>query len=1198
MKPTPRQLRRILVAIVLGMIGGATRVLYIPLVEGAAFGIGILPTLFLPLVVAWAWGWRHGFLAALAGCYQSMWWPWPRVGCGFLYAAPAFTLWVVWHGWWAERRRRSAHHPWYQSVIAVEVPFRIMSLLGFYTVFRWLISHNPPPWMSKVAGGRVPLSWFHEIAVRQTFVACVLLLAAYATLSVGPVRRFFGLRSRSAAHGNGAIYACAFLLSLLLWVVDACVEHLTSHPVTAFWSKAMFAPGAHDMLMRLLHVVLLLTGAMFLVRYHKHRALFNARLGHLNRVLRAVRNVNQLITREPDRERLLDGVCQSLVETRGLFNCWIALVKDGKPTEPFFHAGIDDGDFAPMAESLRAGLLPPCARLALDKENGIHTLSDPPSDCADCPSAMVYEGRSGLAVRLEHDGHTFGWLTLSAPRAYADDTEEQSLLTEVADDIAYALWAIETQAEGRRAEKRYEDVLATTSDAVILLDTEDNIVFFNASAERHSGCRQAEALGSPISRFCLDDQRTRLAEVLQRVQEQQAVVGAEMECLHADGRRIPVEVTFNLRTDGEGITIGTTAILRDITERKRAERELMASEAQKDAILNGINSAILFLSESLDVLWVNQAAVVLSGMAEEKIVGSKCHAICGRSEKECVDCPALKAFHTEKTSRTIMRLPDGRILDVKAEPVFDRNGAVLGMVEVLQDITDKRKAELEIRRFKTIFDSANYGCAITSMDGEIEYINDSFAAVHGYSPDELSNVSVFHNDEQMETIPEIVSSLEEAGHYGPVEVWHTHRDGTVFPMMMNGVLVKDLHGETEFVAMMAIDISMQKRAEKERDELAEQSRQASKVESIGRLAGGVAHDMNNLLSPIIGYGEMLLAGMDVEDEDREFMEEIVQAGFRARDLVRQLLAFSRKQILEYKPMDVCEVVTGLERMLRRTIREDIELKIVPTRASCQIKADVGQIEQVILNLAINAADAMPQGGLLTLDTTLADLDEDYAKHHRGVVPGAYVMLAVSDTGCGMDDKTIEHIFEPFFSTKGELGTGLGLATVQGIVAQHSGSIQVDSELGKGTTFKVYLPVSHEAPGRARDVKDMGTSVGGSETILLTEDEEMVRHVAKAILEGLGYTVLEARNGAEGLAILDLHDGPVHLLLTDVVMPGLNSREVFAKAAEKHPGLKVLYMSGYTDNVIGEHGVLDERTPFIHKPFTPTGLASKMREVLG
>jgi len=388
-----------------------------------------------------------------------------------------------------------------------------------------------------------------------------------------------------------------------------------------------------------------------------------------------------------------------------------------------------------------------------------------------------------------------------------------------------------------------------------------------------------------------------------------------------------------------------------------------------------------------------------------------------------------------------------------------------------------------------------------------------------------------------------------------------------------------------------------KQTEEGQKKLQAQLIQARKIESIGTLAGGVAHDLNNLLSPIIGYSEMLRDDLDSEDARRDSMDEIISAGLRARDLVRQLLAFSRKQILEFKPVNLNKVAAGLEKLLQRTIREDIQMEFDLTSDAGVVMADIGQIEQVIMNLSVNAADAMPEGGKLTIETNKVYLDEEYTKHHQSAKPGEYMMLAISDSGYGMDEATREKIFEPFFSTKGDKGTGLGLATVYGIVKQHGGNIWVYSEPGKGSTFKIYLPVVETFKSEENSATETTRNLKGSETILIVEDSDQVRRLAGSVLERNGYKVLTAKDGAEALEAMATHDRPVNLLLTDVVLPGMNGREIYEKAAETFPSVKVLYMSGYTDNVIAHRGVLDEGVQFIQKPFTVHGLAAKVREVL-
>ncbi|MBI4484696.1 MAG: PAS domain S-box protein [Acidobacteria bacterium] len=382
----------------------------------------------------------------------------------------------------------------------------------------------------------------------------------------------------------------------------------------------------------------------------------------------------------------------------------------------------------------------------------------------------------------------------------------------------------------------------------------------------------------------------------------------------------------------------------------------------------------------------------------------------------------------------------------------------------------------------------------------------------------------------------------------------------------------------------------------ERKQLEAQFRQAQKMESVGQLAGGIAHDFNNPLTVINGTAELAIAQVREDGPLHEDLREIRQAGERAAALTRQLLAFSRKQILQPQVLNLNTVVAEMESLLRRLIGEDIDLVVVPTQGLGHVKADPGQIEQVIANLAVNARDAMPGGGQLTIETQNVDIDEPYARQHGVTVrPGPYAVLAMSDTGVGMDAATRARIFEPFFTTKGPgRGTGLGLSTVYGIVKQSDGFIWVYSEVGRGTSFKIYLPRVVGAAGRKR-WRPTVTPAHGTETILVVED--VVCNLAKRMLESAGYTVLTAASGEEALGVLEQPDTPVHLIITDVVMPGMSGRTLAERLLATRPGMQVLYMSSYTDDVVVRHGVLDEEVPFLGKPFTVLQLTRKVREVL-
>jgi two-component system cell cycle sensor histidine kinase/response regulator CckA len=522
-------------------------------------------------------------------------------------------------------------------------------------------------------------------------------------------------------------------------------------------------------------------------------------------------------------------------------------------------------------------------------------------------------------------------------------------------------------------------------------------------------------------------------------------------------------------------------------------------------------------------------------------------------------------------------------------PVKDAAGTVTHFVALQEDVTEQKRAAEALReseaRYRAIAD-ATFDGILLSRDGVILDANRGIAEIFGYDVTEIVGQTLdrFAAPESCEQVQRLFGATVE----GVFEIVGLRKDGSKVRLEC---IVRNTTHEGQPARLTALrDVS-------QRQLLEAQLRQAQKMEAVGRLAGGVAHDFNNLLTVITSYSQLLMEDMGTADPRRADLEEIQKAAGGAATLTRQLLAFSRQQVLEPKVIDLDEVVAGAGKMLKRLIGEDIELVTVLAPDLGMVKADPGQVEQVIMNLAVNARDAMPDGGQLTIETTNVELGQQYAQEHLPVPPGSYVLFSVSDTGTGMDEATKARLFEPFFTTKEQgKGTGLGLATVYGIVKQSGGFIWVYSELGQGTTLKVYLPRVDEAvTGQTAPASPQ--SLHGTETILIAEDAAPVRSVAREVLRRHGYRVLAAADGPSALELAAAHPGPIDLLITDVIMPEMSGRHLADRLKDLRTTLRVLFVSGYTDDAIVRHGILEPGIAFLQKPFTPESLARKVREVL-
>jgi len=546
---------------------------------------------------------------------------------------------------------------------------------------------------------------------------------------------------------------------------------------------------------------------------------------------------------------------------------------------------------------------------------------------------------------------------------------------------------------------------------------------------------------------------------------------------------------------------------------------------------------------------------------------------------------------------SVRKRKDGELVHVaiSVSPVKDQTGRIVGGSAIMRDTTERKLMEDVQRRsdasFRSFVENAPFGILRTTPEGRIMQANPALVEMLGYDSEEevlglKMGKDVYLNPGEHKEATRWSQSQDSVR---GIEVEWKHKSGRPFTIRCAAHVVKDSNGKVEFLEGFVEDIS-------ERRALEQQLRQGQKMEAIGRLAGGIAHDFNNLLGVIIGYGDLVLEQAGPDNPLHKPVEQIRKAAERASVLTRQLLAFSRQQVLEMKVLDLNAVVAEMGMMLPRLLGEDIHLEMILDPKLAQVKADQGQIEQVIMNLAVNARDAMPGGGRLLIETRNMSLDEGFAYKQPAMVPGEYAVILVKDTGMGMDAQTQAHIFEPFFTTKERgKGTGLGLATVYGFVKQSGGYVWVKSELGVGTTFTIYLPQVREEASQNRVGTEAAAPSRGAGTVLLVEDEESLRTLTRSILEQGGYTVLEACDGREAVDIAREHKGPIHLLLTDMVMPGMNGRAAAEKVSRLHPDMAVVYMSGYTGFSAEEAASLD--AAIISKPFTRDTLLQKLGEAM-
>jgi PAS domain S-box-containing protein len=850
-------------------------------------------------------------------------------------------------------------------------------------------------------------------------------------------------------------------------------------------------------------------------------------------------------------------------------------------------------------------------------------------------------------------------VAVAAMKAGAHDYLVKGKLARLIPAIERELREAEMRRERRQAEEvlrqskeRYRLLVELSPDAIVLTDQNLNILLCNQQAIRmHQYDNIEEVIGRNALEFLVPEDHQRVRANMHKVLDRGSLKNIECTLLKKDGASYLGELSASVLVDATGRPEGFITIIRDITEHKRTKIEIQRRNREL-TLLNQIIAASVANPEPEIVLETacrelalafdlpQITAALFNEKKTETVIAVtyppedpkesliENHSTPLHPTFRVTDSPILRHLFTYKAPLVIADAPhDPRLAQFR--DLLDQRGiiSILILPLIIEDevigsltleATQPRRFPVDevslawrvadqvasaLARIRLIQTSQRLSAAIeqvaesvviTDTNGTILYVNPAFERISGYGRAEVmgQNPRLLKSGRQDKAFYEDLWATITAGQVWYGRLINQRKDGSLYTEDAAIAPVRNEIGTVVNYVGVKRDVTHEL-------ELEERYRQAQKMEAIGRLSGGIAHDFNNLLFVINGYSELLLERhFDMPGPWRNYLEEIKKAGDRAARLTQQLLIFSRKQTLQPEVLNLNKVVTDVEKMLRRLIGEDIELVTCLDQELGQVKADPGQLEQVILNLAVNARDAMPHGGKLTIETANVELDETHTRQHLKLRPGPYIRLALSDTGVGMDQQTLERIFEPFFTTKEHgKGTGLGLATVYGIVKQTGGDIWAYSELGHGTTFKIYLPRADEPIPTSEPPSSFFDLPRGQETILLVEDEEAVRALTREILEMSGYTVLEAGHGGEALLLCEQHQNPLDLLMTDVVMPQMSGRTLAERMKALYPELKVLYISGYTDEAIVHHGVLGPGLFFLQKPFTPNSLASKVREVL-
>ena len=822
--------------------------------------------------------------------------------------------------------------------------------------------------------------------------------------------------------------------------------------------------------------------------------------------------------------------------------------------------------------------------------------------CEVCSSRRTLEtgdAAEEIIPKLGAEGKAVGWLDIySFPLLDTDTGKIKGVIKYMRDITAW-----------KRAEEsllREKDFIAALFDTVaalvLVLDPQGRIVRLNQAFEATTGHTLAAVKGKHFwDYFVIPEDLEKAKARFQDPQTHRFPVNGQKYLVTKDGERRLIAWSDTTLFDKQGAVEYIISTGIDITARTKAEALLRESEERYKMLFDSAPDAILIMEaegeEAGQIVAANPAAAAMHGYTVPEILDLNITALDPAASVAPYNGGMPRILAGEWITEEIThQRKDGTMFPVEIHAGLMEMENRKYILAFDRDITERKQREEALREAhqtqEALIQSSPLAIFVMDPEGRVRMWNPAAEQMFGWEEKEILG-SFFPGvpKDKVEECKELLRRVLNGESLNGVELRRRKKDGSSIDISVFTAPLHDVRGRITGIVVMNTDITESKR-------LKEQLLQAQKMEVVGRLAGGVAHDFNNLLTAINGYSELVLNFMEQDNPLRQDVAEIRKAGDRAASLTRQLLAFSRKQVLQPKVLDLNQVMDNMGKMLERLIGSDIDLVINLDPHLGRVMADPGQIEQVVLNLAINARDAMPQGGRLTIETANVELEESYSRRHMDLQPGLYVLVKVSDTGCGMDPETRSRIFEPFFTTK-EMGkgTGLGLSTVYGIIKQSGGHIAVHSKPGKGAAFKIYLPRIDDAMEPDSLASQSPEDYGGQETILLVEDEDGVRQLLSTVLKRQGFKVLEARHGADALDLSTQHEGPIHLVLTDVVMPEMGGLELAQRLQPSHPGAKVLYMSGYSENANLHQHLAGQEIYYMQKPFEAIGLLQRVRQLL-